>query len=579
LGADAEILARAEQRVGTTLCGKYRIERVLGVGGMAVVYVATHRMQKQFALKMLHPELSMRGDIRQRFLREGIAANTVGHAGAVSVIDNDTSEDGAAFLVMELLDGAEVEALWEGFARRMPVPYVLAVAYQLLDVLAAAHARSIIHRDIKPQNLFVTYEGRLKVLDFGIARVRDAAASSGANVTDTGMMLGTPAFMAPEQALAKSSDIDGRTDLWAVGATMFTLLCGEYVHEGDNGAQIVIKAATTPARSLASVWRDVPRPLAELVDRALAFEKEDRWRGAAEMRDAVGATQSAVFGRIMGPEALLKMWRDIEDGLARTQENTAEDPLRKSLAGHLGTKVSPTRTAPIPAPASDEEPTLSIAAKAGARAATRPSEPIQPPRLVLVGGTTAQPVSSGSNSRLPAAGKRGRVARTVAIVGALAVLLLGGLAVRGSLWSRPAAATASGAGTPAAAPSAAAPPPPLLATAAAETEARALPPASASFTTTIAVSALPTVSPSIPSASPIARPATPAPRPVGIPTKKFDEIGYEVHAAASQDHAAGAAPGASRQAPAIPAPAASVNCDPPTWTDDKGHVHLKQGCQ
>jgi serine/threonine-protein kinase len=572
LGADAEILARAEQRVGTTLCGKYRIDRVLGVGGMAVVYVATHRMQKQFALKMLHPELSMRGDIRQRFLREGIAANTVGHAGAVSVIDNDTSEDGAAFLVMELLDGAEVEALWEGFGRRMPVPYVLAVAYQLLDVLAAAHARSIIHRDIKPQNLFVTYEGRLKVLDFGIARVRDAAASSGANVTDTGMMLGTPAFMAPEQALAKSSDIDDRTDLWAVGATMFTLLCGEYVHEGDNGAQIAIKAATTPARSLASVWSEVPRPLAELVDRALAFEKEDRWKGAAEMRDAVGATQSAVFGRIMGREALLTMWRDIEDGLARTQENTAEEPLRKSLAGRLGTKVSPTRTAPIPAPASDEEPTLSMAARVGRRPETRPSEAIPPARLLLVGGTTAQPVSSGSQPQPPAAGKRGRVAGAVAIACAFAGLLIGGLAVRGALWNQPAAAPAIGAGTASAAPA-------PLATAPAETEARALPPADAGLTTTIAVSALPTASAVPPPVNPIARAAAPAPRPMSGPAKKFDELGYEVRAAASQDHPTGA-PGPSQPVPVLPAaPAATVNCDPPTWTDDKGHVHLKQGCQ
>ena len=433
MGADAEILARAEQRVGSTLCGKYRIDRVLGVGGMAVVYVATHRMQKQFALKMLHPELSLRSDIRQRFLREGIAANTVGHPGAVSVIDNDTTEDGAAFLVMELLDGAEVEALWEGFARRMPVPYVLAIAYQLLDVLAAAHANSIVHRDIKPQNLFVTHEGQLKVLDFGIARVRYAAASSsgGANVTDTGMMLGTPAFMAPEQAMAKSSEIDDRTDLWAVGATMFTLLCGQYVHEGENGVQVAIKAATTPARSLKSVWPEVPEPLAELVDRALAFNKEDRWRGAAEMREAVSAAQSAVLGRILGREALVTMWREIEDGLANTQENrhSQVELLRRSLASRAGTKVSPTRTAPLAAPPSDEEPTLSMAAKAGGRPATRPSESILPLRLMLVGGTTAQPVSSKpEDAPRPPKNTKGIVFATGSV--ALA-LLLGGAAVVG----------------------------------------------------------------------------------------------------------------------------------------------------
>jgi serine/threonine protein kinase len=141
---------------------------------MAVVYSATHRMQKQFAVKMLHPELSLREDLRQRFLREGVAANSVKHPGAVAVTDNDTTEDGAAFLVMELLEGDEVQRLCEMYGGRMPVERVLAIAHQLLDVLAAAHVKAIVHRDIKPANLFVTYEGQLKVLDFGIARVRDA---------------------------------------------------------------------------------------------------------------------------------------------------------------------------------------------------------------------------------------------------------------------------------------------------------------------------------------------------------------------------------------------------------------------
>ena len=427
MGADAEILARAEQRVGSTLCGKYRIDRVLGIGGMAVVYVATHRMQKQFALKMLHPELSMRSDIRQRFLREGIAANTVGHAGAVSVVDNDTTEDGAAFLVMELLDGAEVEALWEGFARRMPGHYVLAVAHQLLDVLAAAHGRSIVHRDIKPQNLFVTHEGQLKVLDFGIARVRDAAVSA-ANATSSGLLLGTPAFMAPEQALAKSSDIDGRTDLWAVGATMYTLLTGQYVHEGENGAQVAIKAATTPARPLASLWPEVPKPLAELVDRALAFGKDDRWSSAAEMRDTVRAAQTAVFGRTAGRETLAAIWKDIEDALARTQENVTHDSLEKARATLGVTKVSPTRTAVTATPSSDDAPTLSRATTEGATLAAALRAALPKPRLALVGGTTAQPVSSEPPQ---VAGLPRRRPRIALAMGAAGVLLLGGATVLG----------------------------------------------------------------------------------------------------------------------------------------------------
>src|SRR5450631_3091958 len=134
---------------------------------MAVVYRATHRNRAEFAIKMLHGELSMREDIRARFLREGYAANSVKHPGAVRVVDDDVAEDGAAFLVMDLLEGATVEELWERADRHLPVPVAAAIVHQLLDVLTAAHEAGIVHRDIKPANLFVTTDGTVKVLDFG----------------------------------------------------------------------------------------------------------------------------------------------------------------------------------------------------------------------------------------------------------------------------------------------------------------------------------------------------------------------------------------------------------------------------
>jgi serine/threonine-protein kinase len=295
---------RTNGRVGATLKGKYRIDRVLGVGGMAVVYVATHRNQKQFALKMLHPELSAREEIRQRFLREGYAANSVKHPGAVAVLDDDTAEDGAAFLVMELLEGAPVEALWEKQRSRMPAAQVLAIGYHVLDVLAAAHAKGIIHRDIKPANLFLTVDGQLKVLDFGIARVRDLA-SSDASATGTGVVLGTPAFMSPEQAVANPAEIDARTDLWAVGATMFTLLTGRNVHEADTLPQLYVKLATSQAQSLRDVAPDAPLPLVAVVDRALLLDPNGRWKSAEEMRDACRDAHLAVSGRVVSRESLL----------------------------------------------------------------------------------------------------------------------------------------------------------------------------------------------------------------------------------------------------------------------------------
>jgi serine/threonine-protein kinase len=306
---DSELHARSSARLGSTLRGKYRLERILGIGGMAVVYAVTHRNQKQFAVKMLHAELSMREDIRTRFLREGYAANSLKHSGAVAVLDDDVAEDGAAFLVMELLEGGGVEELWESFGQRLPLRATLALAHQLLDVLGAAHSKGIIHRDIKPANLFLTEDGTVKVLDFGIARVRDLVAGN-SQATGTGMLLGTPAFMAPEQALAKSNEMDGQTDVWAVGATLFTLLSGQLVHEGDNASQLMVKTATAPARSLAVVAPDVPAPVVQLVDVALAFDKPARWASAHAMRDAVRDTYLGVFGEAISRAPLLSLFQD-----------------------------------------------------------------------------------------------------------------------------------------------------------------------------------------------------------------------------------------------------------------------------
>jgi eukaryotic-like serine/threonine-protein kinase len=188
--ADAELKRIAEARLGIVLRGKYRLDRVLGIGGMATVYAATHRNKKHVAIKMLHPELSNRENIRTRFLREGYVANSVDHLGAVSVLDDDVAEDGSAFLVMELLHGSAIDELAarEG---RLSVALVLSIADALLAVLEAAHDKGIIHRDLKPANLFLTNDGRLQVLDFGIARLHDETTGE---ATAAGAMLGTPSL-------------------------------------------------------------------------------------------------------------------------------------------------------------------------------------------------------------------------------------------------------------------------------------------------------------------------------------------------------------------------------------------------
>jgi eukaryotic-like serine/threonine-protein kinase len=415
-------LVRAEQRVGQVLRGKYRIDRVLGVGGMAAVYAATHRNQKQFAIKVLHPELSFREDIRTRFLREGYAANSVRHPGAVAVLDDDVAEDGAAFLVMELLDGLSVEQLWEQKGRRLAVAHVLGIAHQLLDALAAAHKQGIVHRDIKPANLFVCRDGQLKVLDFGIARVRDAA-TSGAQATGTGMLLGTPAFMAPEQAMGKSDEIEARTDLWAVGATLFTLLSGQLVHPGETGPQLMILAATSQARGLIAVAPEMPPVLAALVDRAVAFRKEDRWRTAEAMRDGSRDTSLALFGRLPLRESLVPMFDDRPDPFARTRD--AGDGFVMPTLGGAATGDPPIapRTAAPTAPAFSTGPAALTAPAVWTPPPTHPGAP------ATFGLTTSHPVTNDPPISVPAGVPRARplVLGIVAIVGLLVVV--GGAAV------------------------------------------------------------------------------------------------------------------------------------------------------
>ena len=283
---------RAQGRVGLTLRGKWRLDRLLGIGGMAAVYAGTHRNGSRGAIKMLHLELSLDQEIKARFLREGYLANTVDHPGVVRVIDDDVADDGAVFLVMELLTGETLDARWERFERHLPVTDVLAAIDPILSVLEAAHAKGIVHRDIKPENIFVNHDGTVKLLDFGIARLREASNTA----TRSGSTMGTPAFMPPEQALGRSTRVGPRTDLWAVGASMFTLLSGRYVHEGETANEQLVHAATRPAPPLASVAPSMPPAVTQLVDVALAFDEAARWPDARTMKDALRAAYQSLSG-------------------------------------------------------------------------------------------------------------------------------------------------------------------------------------------------------------------------------------------------------------------------------------------
>jgi serine/threonine protein kinase len=302
-GADHE----AAERVGMVLNEKWTLERLIGVGGMAAVYAARHRNGALAAVKLLHPEFSRHKEVRERFQREGYAANKVGHPGVVRVLDDDVIATGpiagSAYLVMELLEG---ESMQDRLERGPPLGEreFLEIAECVLDVLQVAHERGVVHRDIKPENLFFAREEaevggvktRVKVLDFGLARLQEGQA-----ITTYGLALGTPSFMSPEQAAGRLEEIDGRTDLFALAATGFRVRTGVRIHEGDGPVELVTKMAQLPAPAIRSLAPDVSVPYARIIDRALAFKRDDRYETAAAMnadvelalRELAGATFQA----------------------------------------------------------------------------------------------------------------------------------------------------------------------------------------------------------------------------------------------------------------------------------------------
>jgi len=297
-------IERARARVGTVLKQKWRLDKLLGVGGMAAVYAATHRNKKRAAIKMLHPELSLDANIRERFLREGYVANSVGQRGAVTVDDDDVSDEGLAFLVMELLDGETIEQRWRRKGRLLSPHEALSIMEQLLETLAAAHSRGIVHRDLKPENMFLTREGVVKILDFGIARVRELSPLS---TTLSGGPMGTPAFMAPEQARGRWDDVDARSDLWAVGATLYTLLTGEFVHEGETVNETLAMAGRRPARSIAELRDDLHPALVRFIDRALSYDKAARFQDATKMQHGLRLAYAEMQGQDVSRAAQLSV--------------------------------------------------------------------------------------------------------------------------------------------------------------------------------------------------------------------------------------------------------------------------------
>jgi hypothetical protein len=269
-------------RLTTQSGASYRIGSLVGAGGMGIVYRATTDTGREVAVKRLHSHWFESPHEWTRLFREAVIVNSLSHPGVVPVVDHGTDEQGAPFLVMELLAGRTLRQRLEASEDRLAWQEVARIAAEVLDVLAAAHTHGVVHCDVKPSNVFLCDDGRIRLLDFGIARPPEGLLDT----TVSGRFAGTPACMAPEQVLSPKA-VDGRADLWAVGAAMFRALTGEWPRQLPEPCTSLLDVARLPVRSLQTLAPGLPAELVLAVDKALAVEPERRWPTARAMQECL----------------------------------------------------------------------------------------------------------------------------------------------------------------------------------------------------------------------------------------------------------------------------------------------------
>ncbi len=262
----------------------FDIQEELGRGGMSVVYRALDlRLHWHVAIKVLPPEFAFRPEVRSRFLREAETAAQLSHPNIVPIYSVDERE-GLVYFVMACVDGETLGAHLAG-GKQMRIPNAVRMLGDVADALAYAHAHGVVHRDVKPENILLDREsGRAMVTDFGIAR----AAEADSRLTATGIAVGTPAYMSPEQALG-DRELDGRSDLYALGVVAYRALAGVLPFEASNTPAMMMKHVTEPVRALRERRPDVPAALEHAITRALAKRPDDRWADVAAFRAALTA--------------------------------------------------------------------------------------------------------------------------------------------------------------------------------------------------------------------------------------------------------------------------------------------------
>jgi eukaryotic-like serine/threonine-protein kinase len=301
----------AAQLVGKTVGGgRFQLRSLLGEGGMAAVYLAYDSvLDRQVAVKTLHSELGREASFRERFRREAQSVAKLTHTNIVSVFDSGEDRIGGAtvpFIVMELVEGRPLRGVLDqdiAESGAMPTRKALTITADVLAALDVSHEMNLVHRDIKPGNVMMTRRGVVKVMDFGIARAMQSGVTS---MTQTGMVVGTPQYLSPEQALGRG--VDARSDLYSVGIMLFELLTGRLPFEADSPLAIAYAHVQEEPVAPSSINRSVPAPVDALVARALRKNPDERFASAEEMREeclrlAAAGTAAAPVIVAGGPSA------------------------------------------------------------------------------------------------------------------------------------------------------------------------------------------------------------------------------------------------------------------------------------